>query len=144
MDAEACTSHAEMTSLIHITLSETVSELSRDIESLKGIAPLELSDASVIAVIEQTRKFVVFLKYTNEYMRKTIPDSTVREEMLRIKLHLLSVLRALSDHVRAGDRLAVHDLITEELRDNLTLWKINVLPLLRPLRTQPISGSNHA
>ena len=144
MDAEACISHAEMTSLIHTTLSETVNELSRDIESLKGIPPMELSDASISAVIDQTRKFVVFLKYTNEYLRKTIQNSTVREEMLRIKLHLLSVLRALSDHVRAGDRLAVHDLITEELRDNLTLWKINVLPLLRPLRTHPISGSIHA
>ena len=144
MDAESCISHAEMTSLIHTTLSETVSELSRDIENLKGIAPLDLSDASLSAIIDQTRKFVVFLKYTNEYMRKTIPDSVVREEMLRIKLHLLSVLRALSDHVRTGDRLAVHDLITEELRDNLTLWKINVLPLLRPLRTQPTSGSIHA
>lgn len=144
MDAEACISHAEMTSLIHTTLSETVSELSRDIESLKGIPPMDLSDASLSAIVDQTRKFVVFLKYTNEYMRKTIPDSVVREEMLRIKLHLLSVLRALSDHVRTGDRLAVHDLITEELRDNLTLWKINVLPLLRPLRAQPTSGSIHA
>ncbi len=144
MDAEACISHAEMTVLIHTTLSETVSELSRDIEALKDTPPLELSDASLSAIIDQTRKFVVFLKYTNEYMRKTIPDSVVREEMLRIKLHLLSVLRALADHVRAGDRLAVHDLITEELRDNLTLWKINVLPLMRPVRTQPISGSIHA
>jgi len=144
MDAEACISHAEMTVLIHTTLSETVSELSRDIEALKVTPPLNLSDASLSAIIDQTRKFVVFLKYTNEYMRKTLPDSVVREEMLRIKLHLLSVLRALSDHVRNGDRLAVHDLITEELRDNLTLWKINVLPLLRPMRTQPISGSIHA
>lgn len=144
MDAEACISHAEMTVLIHTTLSETVSELSRDIEALKETPPLNLSDASLSAIIDQTRKFVVFLKYTNEYMRKTLPDSVVREEMLRIKLHLLSVLRALSDHVRNGDRLAVHDLITEELRDNLTLWKINVLPLLRPMRTQPISGSIHA
>lgn len=143
MDAEACISHAEMTVLIHTTLSETVSELSRDIEALKDTPALSLSDASLSAIIDQTRKFVVFLKYTNEYMRKTLPDSVVREEMLRIKLHLLSVLRALSDHVRKGDRLAVHDLITEELRDNLTLWKINVLPLLRPMRTQPISGSIH-
>lgn len=144
MDAEACISHAEMTVLIHTTLSETVSELSRDIEALKETPAMNLSDASLSAIIDQTRKFVVFLKYTNEYMRKTLPDSVVREEMLRIKLHLLSVLRALSDHVRNGDRLAVHDLITEELRDNLTLWKINVLPLLRPMRTQPISGSIHA
>lgn len=144
MDAEACISHAEMTVLIHTTLCETVSELSRDIEALKETPAMNLSDASLSAIIDQTRKFVVFLKYTNEYMRKTLPDSVVREEMLRIKLHLLSVLRALSDHVRNGDRLAVHDLITEELRDNLTLWKINVLPLLRPMRTQPISGSIHA
>jgi|GEM_PF-4450911 len=144
MDAEACISHAEMTVLIHTTLSETVSEISRDIEALKDVPALGLSDASLSGIIDQTRKFVVFLKYTNEYMRKTLPDSVVREEMLRIKLHLLSVLRALADHVRSGDRLAVHDLITEELRDNLTLWKINVLPLLRPIRTQPISGSIHA
>lgn len=144
MDANASLSHAEMTTLIHTTLTECVGELSLDIESLKSIPPLELTDAALTAIIDQTRKFVVFLKYTNEYMRKTVSDSLVREEMLRIKLHLLSVLRALADHLRLGDRLAVHDLITEELRDNLTLWKINVLPLLRPPRVQPISGSIHA
>lgn len=144
MDAEASLSHADMTLLIHTTLSETVSDISQQIEVLKGISPLEVSESSLAETIDQTRKFIVFLRYTNEYMRKTLPDSLVREEMLRIKLHLLSILRALSDHVRAGDRLAVHDLITEELRDNLTLWKINVLPLLRPLRVQPISGSIHA
>ena len=141
MDAKACLSQFEMTSLIHTTLSETVGELSRSIEALKAQAPQDLSDASLSAIVDETRKFVVFLKYTNEYMRKTFPQSAVREEMLRIKLHLLSVLRALSDHVRTGDRMAVHDLITEELRDNLTLWKINVLPLLRPIRNQPSTGS---
>jgi len=141
MDAKACLSSSEMTALIHTTLSETVSEISRTIEALKTVPPQELTDASLASIVDETRKFVVFLKYTNEYMRKTFPQSLVREEMLRIKLHLLSVLRALSDHVRSGDRMAVHDLITEELRDNLTLWKINVLPLLRPTRNQPFTGS---
>jgi hypothetical protein len=51
--------------------------------------------------------------------------------MVRLKLHLLSVLRGLADSVRAGDALAMHDLLTEELRDNLSLWKIQVLPRLR-------------
>ena len=144
MEMESCLTHTEMTSLIHTTLSETISGLSRDIEALKGVAPHKLDEAALAGIIDETRKFVVFLKYTNEYLRKTLPQSNVREEMLRIKLHLLSVLRALSEQVRLKDMIAVHDLITEELRDNLTMWKINVLPLLRPSRTQLISGSTPA
>jgi hypothetical protein len=145
MDAQNIISSEEMAVLIHTTLSETVTELSTKIEAYRATHNTEAGRAELSQIIDETRKFVVFLKYANEYMRKKLPQSLIREEMLRIKLHLLSILRALSDHVKAADHAAVYDLITEELRDNLTLWKINVLPLLRPQqgRANSRSGSIH-
>ena len=99
-----------------------------------------MPEDKLVQLVGNVRKLVVFLKYSSQYMRQTLASDGLREEILRIKLHLLSVLRALSDQLRLNDRNAVHDLITEELRDNLTLWKINVLPLLRP-RVSPTIGS---
>ena len=144
METEACLSQAEMTHLIHVTLTDAISELNGQIEAIRPMKPEAMPEESLLQLIDQTRKLVVFLKYSSEYMRKTFTQPKAREEMLRIKLHLLSVLRALSDQVRLKDNVAIHDLITEELRDNLTMWKINVIPLLRPPRAVPQAfGSIH-
>ncbi|MBY0516222.1 MAG: hypothetical protein K2P81_04900 [Bacteriovoracaceae bacterium] len=142
MDKTLHIQQAEMNSLIFNTLFETVTDLGKKVDSMRLLSPMSMTDGAVIGLIDDTRKFVVFLKYANEYMQKTIGRSSIQEEMLRIKLHLLSVLRALSDYVKLNDKLAIHDLITEELRDNLTMWKINVIPLLRIQRNDHLSGLN--
>ncbi len=135
--------HLEMTQLIHSTLSDTVQDLSIKVEEIRALSPQNVSDEMLMTLIDETRKFILFLKYSNEYMRKALVQTIAKEEMLRIKLHLLSVLRALSDHVKQKDYYAIHDLITEELRDNLVMWKINVMPLLRPARAHQPFGSIH-
>ncbi len=135
--------HLEMTQLIHSTLSDTVQDLSLKVEEIRALSPKDVSDEMLMTLIDETRKFILFLKYSNEYMRKALIQTIAKEEMLRIKLHLLSVLRALSDHVKQKDYYAIHDLITEELRDNLVMWKINVMPLLRPARAHQPFGSIH-
>jgi hypothetical protein len=137
---EAAMSQKDILNLIYKTLSESILDLSSEIDFLKGFTPRDMPDEKLVLLVGNVRKMVVFLKYSSQYMRKILPSEGLREEILRIKLHLLSVLRALSDQLKLNDRNAVHDLITEELRDNLTLWKINVLPLLRP-RVSPIIGS---
>ncbi len=135
--------HLEMTQLIHTTLSDTVQDLSIKVEEIRALSPQNVSDEMLMTLIDETRKFILFLKYSNEYMRKALVQTIAKEEILRIKLHLLSVLRALSDHVKLKDYYAIHDLITEELRDNLVMWKINVMPLLRPARAHQPFGSIH-
>lgn len=131
----------EMTQLIHTTLSDAVQDLSTKVEEIRGLSPADVTDEKLMSLIDETRKFILFLKYSNEYMSKALIQAIAKEEILRIKLHLLSVLRALSDHVRQKDYYAIHDLITEELRDNLVMWKINVMPLLRPQREHQPFGS---
>lgn len=138
--SEAAMSQKDIINLIYQALSDSIYVLGTEIEFLKGHLPADMPEDKLLNLIGNVRKMVVFLKYSSQYMRQTLPNEGPREEILRIKLHLLSVLRALSDQLRLNDRNAVHDLITEELRDNLTLWKINVLPLLRP-RVSPTTGS---
>jgi len=133
-------SDVEINQLIYTTLRETIDGISKSLDDLKGFRATDYSDDEIEAIVERTRQFVVFAKYCGDYLRRTPQNEAVREEMLKIKLHLLSVLRSLVDSIKAKDRAAAHDLLTEELRDNLTLWKIKILPLLRPSRPQ-VSGS---
>lgn len=138
---ESALSHDDMIALIYTNLSESIRSLYAQIDVIKAQAPEHVAQGPVTTLVNDVRKLVVFLKYSSQYLRQSATELTVREEILRIKLHLLSVLRALSDQLRLGDTHAVHDLITEELRDNLTLWKINVLPLLRPRPAQAIGSA---
>jgi hypothetical protein len=138
--SEEAMSQKDILQMIYKTLSDSIFELGSEIELLKTHLPADMPEDKLVQLVGNVRKLVVFLKYSSQYMRQTLASDGLREEILRIKLHLLSVLRALSDQLRLNDRNAVHDLITEELRDNLTLWKINVLPLLRP-RVSPTIGS---
>ncbi len=119
----------EMTTLIHTTLQEALDDLSGRLEKLRLAGATTTPEAE--DVITETHRLVVFLKHAGDYLRRGLASEQLREEMVRLKLHLLSVLRGLSEAVRAGDALAMHDLLTEELRDNLSLWKIQVLPRLR-------------
>ena len=113
-------SESEMTQLIYSTMLESINTLSKELDALKAIPDAQYPLERATDIVESTRKFVVFTKYSADYLRRTMPEGALREEMLKIKLHLLSVLRSLVDAVRAKDQLAAHDLLTEELRDNLT------------------------
>ncbi|MFP5457126.1 MAG: hypothetical protein ACLGG7_00200 [Bacteriovoracia bacterium] len=139
---EKALAHEDMIALIYGNLSDSIRTLNAQIDAIKAQDPQQLPQAPLSNLVTDVRKLVVFLKYSSQYLRQSATELTAREEILRIKLHLLSILRALSDQIRLGDNLAVHDLITEELRDNLTLWKINVLPLLRPRPAQAIGLTN--
>ncbi len=130
-------SMADMAALIHRTLQETIADITSDLDALRAAGPENTPPGSVEKILDQTRRLTVFLKYAGDYLRRALPEDPIREEMLRIKLHLLSVLRSLVEAVRARDAAVVHDLLTEELRDNLIQWKITILPLVRSKRPSP-------
>lgn len=132
----------EIRQLIYTTLQETLDVLSKNIDELKQLPMDDYPEKDMVAIIEGTRQFVVFAKYCGDFLRRTPANAEIREEMVRIKLHLLSVLRSIIECVRSQDKIAAYDLLTEELRDNLTMWKIKVLPMLRPARASQF-GSIH-
>lgn len=121
-----------ITPMIHLTLQESADNLIKRLDKLGQLQ--SVTDPALEEIIADTHRFTVFLKHSGDYLRRTQAEVSLREEMVRLKLHLLSVLRTLMDAIRAQDHLAAQDLLTEELRDNLTLWKTQILPRLRPIR----------
>lgn len=90
-------------------------------------------------IFDQVMSFSEFLTLTASYIQKISPQN----DFLPLKLHLLSILKALKSSISAHDQIAVHDLITEELKDNLTRWKITILPLAKNYRAQNKEISSH-
>ena len=60
---------------------------------------------------------------------------THSEEIQKLDIHLLSVLKALIPAKEKGDIIMLCDLLEYELVDNLTQWKINIVPALKKLKT---------
>jgi hypothetical protein len=54
-------------------------------------------------------------------------------EIKEIKIHLLSILKAIKPAMNKHDTLMLTDLLQYELKDNLTKWKIQIIPLLKDL-----------
>jgi hypothetical protein len=56
------------------------------------------------------------------------------QKLLNIKqleMHLLSVIKAMHAAQQKNDNIMLFDLIAYELKDNLTQWKINIIPALK-------------
>ena len=84
--------------------------------------------------------FAEFLTLSSLYLQKSNPNN----KYLPIKLHLLAVLKALQVSIKNDDPIATHDLITEELRDNLIEWKITLIPHLNSKTNHTQSLSSEA
>lgn len=75
----------------------------------------------------------LFIKTVN-YTYSTLSDKEDLEELLPIKelqIHLLSIIKAIHSANQKSDYIMLTDLLEHELKDNLTQWKILVLPILK-------------
>jgi hypothetical protein len=104
------------------------------IKSIDDYKNLDAKDNQSVLdqILHQVMTFTEFLTLAAKYLQHLSPAS----DFLPLKLHLLSVLKALQVSVKNNDSIATHDLITEELRDNLTRWKITILPLAKSHKIQ--------
>ena len=75
----------------------------------------------------------LFIKGINQ----TISKSNLQQEekdflpIKELQVHLLSVVKAISGAYAKQDYIMLTDLLEYELRDNLTQWKILILPVLK-------------
>lgn len=116
------------------TLNLSIDDLINKIETLNVSALSEYN-----SIIHQIRKLIIYYTYAQKYIR-ILTDSPETMHAVKIKLHLLGVLRAASSFIANDDIVAIHDLLSYELRDNLSLWKIQILSSLRPLQNSSTFG----
>ena len=68
-------------------------------------------------------------------LKRNLPDTiNVGPDIQKLDIHLLSILKALIPAKENGDIIMLCDLLEYELIDNLTQWKIKIVPALKRLK----------
>ena len=114
----------ESINLTQMVWSEISSILENQSKAISHQRSLELTMLSL--------KLSQFVELTSLLTRYMLRD----HEQLKIKIkenhiQLLYLMKAVHQAFSAGDEIAMEELINYELRDNLTQWKIDLLPQLK-------------
>ncbi len=76
----------------------------------------------------------LFSKIHSTLKRKYGGKLDVSEDIQKLDIHLLSVLKALIPAREKNDIIMLCDLLEYELIDNLTQWKIKIIPSIKKLK----------
>jgi len=88
-----------------------------------------------IEVVELMDLYIQLITKVFQVVRLHHKDKILKEEGIqKLEIHLLSVIRALLQAKENNDIIMLCDLLEYELIDNLTQWKIKVLPELKKLK----------
>ena len=79
--------------------------------------------------------YIQLVSNVYQVIRKDLNGKSFKDESIqKLEIHLLSVLKALLQAKEKEDIIMLCDLLEYELVDNLTQWKIKVLPELKKLK----------
>lgn len=90
----------------------------------KNLTPLERNQQLGI-LTTSISSFVEISTLTAKYHHITAP------ELKNNHISLLFIMKAINQALVKSDWLALEELIKYELKDNLTQWKINIIPLMK-------------
>lgn len=97
----------------------------RDLESLSGTSETFRNRQ----IINLTEDLVRFIEITTLLSRIALAnDKSLLEKVKQSHIHLLFVVKAIHQALKKPDLVALEELIKYELKDNLTQWKIDLIP----------------
>ena len=82
-------------------------------------------------LIDKVSSLIRLFSIVHSEAKLICQDSSSNESVKGIKIHLLSLLKAIKSAYLDQDRILLADLLEYELQDNLTQWKISVIPMLK-------------
>ncbi|MCK6595028.1 MAG: hypothetical protein L6Q33_07510 [Bacteriovoracaceae bacterium] len=93
------------------------------------------ANQTFIEVIELLDLYVQLMTKIYSSLRFHFKDKLFKDDSVQnLEIHLLSVMKALLPAKEKGDVIMLCDLLEYELIDNLTQWKIKVIPELKKLK----------
>lgn len=96
---------------------------------------IDQAQSSFSEVIELMDLYIQLVSKVYRVLRTDMPTVAFKDENLqKLEIHLLSVMKALLQAKEKDDTIMLCDLLEYELIDNLTQWKIKVLPELKKLK----------
>jgi hypothetical protein len=100
-----------------------------------NLGNVEQANDLFIEVIELMDLYIQLVTKVYKVLRTDLKIMNFKDENLqKLEIHLLSVLKALLQAKEKEDVIMLCDLLEYELIDNLTQWKIKILPELKKLK----------
>lgn len=97
---------------------------------------LNLANQSFVEVIELMDLYIQLVSRVYRVLRTDLKTMNFKDESIqKLEIHLLSVMKALLQAKEKDDTIMLCDLLEYELIDNLTQWKIKILPELKKLKS---------
>lgn len=116
-----------------------VDYITNQIQKLAGYysqGKLEEAHESFVEVIELMDLYIQLISRVYRVLRTDLKVMSFKDESIqKLEIHLLSVMKALLQAKEKNDVIMLCDLLEYELVDNLTQWKIKVLPELKKLKS---------
>lgn len=95
----------------------------------------EQANQSFVEVIELMDLYIQLVSRVYRVLRTDLKTMNFKDESIqKLEIHLLSVMKALLQAKEKDDTIMLCDLLEYELIDNLTQWKIKILPELKKLK----------
>ena len=95
----------------------------------------DLANATFIEVVDLMDLYIQLITKVYKVLRVELQGQSFKDESVqKLEIHLLSVIKALLQAKEKEDIIMLCDLLEYELLDNLTQWKIKVLPELKKLK----------
>ena len=95
---------------------------------------MDLANQNFVEVIELMDLYIQLVSRVYRVLRVELKSMQKDESIQKLEIHLLSVMKALLQAKEKNDTIMLCDLLEYELADNLTQWKIKVLPELKKLK----------
>lgn len=95
----------------------------------------EQANNAFVEVIELMDLYIQLVSRVYRVLRTDLELMSFKDESIqKLEIHLLSVMKALLQAKEKNDTIMLCDLLEYELIDNLTQWKIKILPELKKLK----------
>lgn len=88
-------------------------------------------------LIDKVSSLIRLFAIVHSEAKQICQSSSSNESVKSIKIHLLSILKAIKSAYLEQDLVLLADLLEYELQDNLTQWKISVIPMLKRMTHHP-------
>jgi hypothetical protein len=96
---------------------------------------LDLANDTFIEIVDLMDLYIQLISKVYAVIRIDLQGQSFKDESIqKLEIHLLSVIKALLLAKEKEDIIMLCDLLEYELVDNLTQWKIKILPELKKLK----------
>ncbi|MBT6325291.1 MAG: hypothetical protein HOJ35_04940 [Bdellovibrionales bacterium] len=99
-------------------------------------ADLNICNGSMylVKIVDTIELFIQGINNTNKFIKINLQDNErYKQDLYNIKIHLLSIMKGIESAKNNNDYIMLNDLLEYELADNLTQWKLKILPRLKKI-----------